>query len=78
MKEYDTYYAFLALKWYKEEVITSTIGSCHGRLKEEKHKVYGFRYVCQEYNMLEGHGTSRGEKEHARRALVWLEYIYAS
>lgn len=40
MKEYDTYYAFLALKWYKEEVITSTIGSCHGRLKEEKHKVY--------------------------------------
>ena len=48
MKEYDNYYAFLVLKRYEEEVITSTIGSCHGRLQEEKHKDYGFRYVCQE------------------------------
>ena len=65
MKEYDNYYAFLVLKRYEEEVITSTVGSCHGRLQEEKHKDYGFRYVCQEYDMMEGRGTSRGEKEHA-------------
>lgn len=67
MKEYDNYYAFLVLKRYEEEVITSTVGSCHGRLQEEKHKDYGFRYVCQEYDMMEGRGTSRGEKEHAQR-----------
>lgn len=67
MKEHDKYCVFLVLKWYKEEVITSTMGSRHGRLKGEKHRDGGFQHVCQEYNMMEGQGTSRGEKEHAQR-----------